>query len=56
MVAEQNAGQLSQAILELLLDTELRIHRGTHARTWVSENHVWSQVAQQYIDLVKMKQ
>jgi glycosyltransferase involved in cell wall biosynthesis len=56
MVPEQDAGQLSQAILELLLDTELRTHRGTHARTWVSENHVWSQVAQQYIDLVKMKQ
>ena len=52
MVPEQDAEQLSQAIIESLSDSELRTRRGVRARVWVSENHVWSQVAQQYINLV----
>lgn len=56
MVSEQDVEQLSRAILGLLLDAELRIRQGARARTWVSENHDWHQVARQYIDLVGVKQ
>lgn len=56
MVLEQDGRQLSQAILELLSDAELRTCMGRRARTWVSENHVWHQVARQYIDLVGAKE
>lgn len=55
MVPEQDAEQLSKAILELLSDTELRARRGARARTWVSEKHNWLQVVQRYKDLVETK-
>lgn len=54
-VSEQETERLSRAILELLLDVELRTRWGTRARTWVSENHVWAHVARQYIDLGETK-
>jgi glycosyltransferase involved in cell wall biosynthesis len=51
MVPEQDAGKVSQAIINLLSDPTLRTRRGVHARAWAIENHNWSQVAKQYIGL-----
>jgi len=55
MVSERDTEQLSQAIIKLLLDSDLRITRGARGRAWVIENHVWSQVARQYQTLVGKK-
>ena len=55
MVPEQDAEQLSQSILELLLDAELRTKRGNAGRAWAMKRHDWHHVAEQYINLVGTK-
>ena len=56
MVPEQDGEQLSRAILELLSDAGLRARWGMCARAWVSKNHVWHQVARQYMELIANNQ
>ncbi len=55
MVSEQDAEQLSQAILKLLSDPDLRARRGARGRAWVAKNYVWDQIARQYQNLVGTK-
>ena len=52
MVPEQDAGQVSQAIINLLSNKELRSRRGAQGRAWVIENNNWHQVTRKYKDLV----
>ena len=52
MVPEQDSEQVSQAIIKLFSDAELRARRGAHGRAWVIENNNWHRVARQYQELV----
>jgi len=52
MVTEQDAEQVSRAIIRLLSDAAVRITRGAQGRAWATENHAWHQVARQYQTLI----
>ncbi len=56
MVSEENAEQVSQAILALLSDIEVRVSMGLRARNYAIERRQWNQVARQYRELIEIKQ
>jgi glycosyltransferase involved in cell wall biosynthesis len=53
MVNEQDTEILSQKIITLLSDSSLRERKGECGRSWVTQNHGWHQVAQEYVDLLE---
>jgi glycosyltransferase involved in cell wall biosynthesis len=55
-VDEKNIREVVSAVMRLIDNPDCRIAMGSAARVSVSENHIWHQIAQQYIDLVGAKQ
>jgi len=51
-VDEKNSDLVAAAILNLYKDPEKRIQMGLSGRNWVTQNHSWDNVAEQYKSLI----
>jgi glycosyltransferase involved in cell wall biosynthesis len=53
MVDEQDPETVSRKIMTLLSDPDLRKRKAAHGREWITRNHAWDQVAQEYLHLIE---